>query len=215
MKERIALVACAEGAPIRYLADMLREKGWKPFVLELSSRTDFMAEAEAVASSIGHIDLLVLDIEPGEAPDRATIRDGVATDSLVRAFDVCALGLYRAVDAFMGLIDKGDLKRICVRSSALGSLNANRETSGYGSCMAYAALNMGIAILFNRLRPRGYTFRVYDPEVPIPEGDSGRRVSAALLSYFLNDRFRDGHRSDRSDEDRLALRDWMGRETPW
>jgi hypothetical protein len=83
--------------------------------------------------------------------------------------------------------------------------------------MSKAALNMSVKLLFNLLRPEGYTFRLYHPGWvrSYIGGGPAKNMRAALepeeaaapaLAYFLG---------EREDEERLALRDWQGREWPW
>ena len=81
--------------------------------------------------------------------------------------------------------------------------------------MSKTALNMAVKILFNHLRPEGYTFRVYHPGwmrtymsgVKNTRADMEPEEAAApALAYFL---------ADLADEGRLVLRDWRGREWPW
>lgn len=76
---------------------------------------------------------------------------------------------------------------------------------------------MGVKILFNHLRPEGYTFRVYHPGwmrtymrgVKSTQGDMEPEEAAApALAYFLQD-------LPATEEDRLVMRDWQGREWPW
>ena len=72
---------------------------------------------------------------------------------------------------------------------------------GFCERMRCSALHMGIKLLFNALRPQGYTFRLIC-EMPEGEGNS------YAAEYFL--RARAG-----GDEDRLTLRSHLGRYLPW
>jgi len=87
--------------------------------------------------------------------------------------------------------------------------------SRYGYGMSKAALNMVTKLLFNDLHPQGYTFRLYHPGWMngYMSGDKGTRgdmepeeAAIPALSYFL---------SDREDEGRLVLIDYMGSEWPF
>ena len=76
---------------------------------------------------------------------------------------------------------------------------------------------MGVRILFNDLRPDGYTFRLYHPggirsyiggsDV---KGTTARlepeEAAVPALAYFLG---------DETDEDCLVMKDWRGEEWPW
>jgi hypothetical protein len=90
--------------------------------------------------------------------------------------------------------------------------------------MSKAALNMGVKIMFNALRPEGYTFRLYHPGwmrsymsgTKNPDADlEPEEAAVPALAYFLQDFGPDPQFPGRSGEDRLALRDWRGDEWPW
>jgi NAD(P)-dependent dehydrogenase (short-subunit alcohol dehydrogenase family) len=121
------------------------------------------------------------------------------------------------VEAFLPLTDRGNLKRLCFVSSEAGSINRSTRTAWFGYCMSKAALNMGVRILHNHLRPDGYTFRVYHPGwvrsyirgSKSTQGDMEPEEAAVpALAYFLSS-------LAPGDEDRLVLCDWQGREWPW
>ena len=72
-----------------------------------------------------------------------------------------ALGSMCVPARFLPLMQEG-MKRIGYFSSEAGSITlAFRESHAY--CMSKAALNMAIRLCFNRLRPEGFTFRIYHP----------------------------------------------------
>lgn len=86
--------------------------------------------------------------------------------------------------------------------------------------MSKAALNMGVKLMFNRLRPEGYTFRVYHPgwirsymggtkndDADLEPAEAARPA----LAHFLQDERAGSH----VDEDRLVMVDWQGEEWPW
>ncbi len=90
-----------------------------------------------------------------------------------------------------------------------------QRTAWYAYCMSKAALNMGVKLMFNHLHPEGYTFRLYHPGwvrsymggQKNTEADLEPEVAAAYaLPFFLD---------ARADEDRLVLRDYLGREWPF
>ena len=81
--------------------------------------------------------------------------------------------------------------------------------------MSKAALNMGISILFNSLKDRGFTFRVYHPGWMRTYMSGTKSLDATLepaeaagyaLDYFINQAV---------DESHLVMRDWEGTEWPW
>jgi NAD(P)-dependent dehydrogenase (short-subunit alcohol dehydrogenase family) len=131
-----------------------------------------------------------------------------------RLYDVNALGPLRVVEAFLPLLERGQGKRLCFVSSEAGSIARARRTSWFGYCMSKAALNMAVKILFNDLRPRGYTFRLYHPGWIRSYMSGEKNMEATLepeeaailaLEYFLS----------QQDEQRLVLHDHEGGEWPW
>jgi NAD(P)-dependent dehydrogenase (short-subunit alcohol dehydrogenase family) len=119
------------------------------------------------------------------------------------------------VEAFLPLLDRGEGKRLCFVSSEAGSIAASIRSAWFGYCMSKTALNMGVKILYNGLRPQGYTFRVYHPGwmrsymggTKHNEADLELDEAAeAALPIFLG---------ARPDEDRLVMVDYQGNEWPW
>jgi NAD(P)-dependent dehydrogenase (short-subunit alcohol dehydrogenase family) len=82
---------------------------------------------------------------------------------LERPFNVNALGAVRLTERAAPLMENSGMKRMCYVSSEAGviSVSHRKAVSGYG--MSKTALNMAVRTMFNRLRPLGYTFRLYHP----------------------------------------------------
>ena len=77
--------------------------------------------------------------------------------------------------------------------------------------MISAACNMAIRIMFNRLRPLGYTFRVFAAQ----DINSPDEASYAA-EYFITDRSLEEEEPNiRSDENRIVMRDMYEVEIPW
>ncbi|MBN1400404.1 MAG: SDR family NAD(P)-dependent oxidoreductase [Anaerolineae bacterium] len=188
--------------------------------LDVSSEGSVHAAAKRVAECVAGLDLLINNAGVGSPTSERSIhvrdtREPQDYGEMHRMFDVNALGPLRVAEAFLPLLDRGVLKRLAFVSSEAGSINASRRTNNYGYCMSKAALNMGVRILFNALRPKGYTFRVYHPGwlrsymrgVKNTEADlEPEEAAVPAIRYFC---------ADLADEDRLVLRDWRGHEWPW
>jgi NAD(P)-dependent dehydrogenase (short-subunit alcohol dehydrogenase family) len=109
-------------------------------------------------------------------------------------YDVNALGAIRMVQAFLPLMQEGD-KRLCFVSSEAGIISvAHREAlSGYG--MSKTALNMALRLMFEKLQPMGYQFRIYHPGWTV-KGHLERGVgkyepqetAESAVSQFIEDR---------------------------
>jgi len=83
--------------------------------------------------------------------------------------------------------------------------------------MSKTAMNSSVKLLFNLLRPQGYTFRLFHPgwmktymsgEKNTDAELEPEEVATSALAYFITPRHP-------QDEDTLVLRDWRGREWPW
>jgi NAD(P)-dependent dehydrogenase (short-subunit alcohol dehydrogenase family) len=246
---RIAFITGADRGLGHALAASLLEKGWHVFAgqylpewpalselaatfpstltivpLDVASQESVRAAAEAVAAGADHVDLLISNAGVMTTTGTRTIREEQDYGEMQRLFRVNALGALRVVEALLPLLERGTLKRLCFVSSEAGSINRAERTSWFGYCSSKAALNMGVRLLFNRLRPRGYTFRLYHPGWmrSYMSGDKNSRAelepeeaAGPALAYFLRDRAYDPHLASRNDEDRLVLRDWRGVEWPF
>jgi len=136
-------------------------------------------------------------------------------EAMRRAYETNTLGPIRVVDVFLPLLKNSTIKRLCFVSSEAGSVTKSKRTELFGYCMSKAAVNMYVKILFNRLHPIGYTFRLYHPgwvrsymggvkseHGAIEPDDAGRY---AVMHYLSNT----------IDEDVLQLTDYTGKIWPF
>jgi NAD(P)-dependent dehydrogenase (short-subunit alcohol dehydrogenase family) len=183
--------------------------------LDVSSLESARAASQTVAAITDHLDLLINNAGVTTPTSQRPIREPQDYAEMHRLYDVNTLGPLRIVEAFLPLTDRGDLKRLCFVSSEAGSIARAKRTSWFGYVMSKAALNMAARILFNDLRPQGYTFRLYHPGW-IRSYMGGQKstegvfepeeAAARAIPIFL---------AARPDEDRLALVDFDGKEWPW
>lgn len=247
--DQIAFVTGADRGLGLALAARLVDKGWRvlagqympdwpelatladrfpgrltPVPLDVSKIESVRAAAQAAAAQVDRIDLLINNAGVSSRVMRHPIREPQDYDEMHRLYDVNALGPLRVVEAFLPLMESSSFKRLCFVSSEAGSINRCERKAWYSYCMSKAALNMGIHMLFNRLRPLGFTFRVYHPGwmrsfmggTKNTEADMEPEEAAGpALAYFTGSRAWDRYRPSRNDEDRLVMRDWRGREWPW
>ena len=238
--DQIAFVTGADRGLGLALTDRLLSQGWRVYAgqympdwaelgqlasrypghltivpLDVASVDSARAAAQVVAETADHVDLLINNAGVSSRTSARNIREAQDYGEMQRMYDVNALGPLRVVEAFMPLLDRGAMKRLCFVSSEAGSINNAQRTSWFGYCASKAALNMGVKLLFNHLHPEGYTFRVYHPGwmrtymsgAKNPQADMEPEEAAVpALAYFLG---------DLADEGRLVLRDWRGREWPW
>ncbi len=247
--EQIAVVTGADRGLGLALTTRLLARGWRVFAgqympewpalselaasypralritpLDVGDTASVQAAAQAVAASVAHVDLLINNAGVNSRTSARGIREPQDYAEMQRLYNINALGPLRMVEAFLPLLDRGALKRLCFVSSEAGSINRAQRTSWFGYCSSKAALNMAARMLFNRLRPLGYTFRLYHPGwvrsymsgVKNTQGElEPEEAAVPALAYFLRERGHDPHVPSRSDEERLVLRDWQGVEWPW
>ncbi len=183
--------------------------------LDVRSIDSGRAAAKAVSAMTDSVDVLINNAGVNSPTSPRSIREPQDYAEMQRLYDTNALGALRVVEAFLPLLDRSTGKRLCFVSSEAGSIGGAQRTSWFGYCMSKAALNMATRLLFNHLRPEGYTFRVYHPGWVRSYIGGSKNMAANLepeeaampaLAYFLQ---------ARADEDRLVMRDWQGDEWPW
>ena len=184
--------------------------------LDVSDSASVVDAAKATLSDHPTIDLVVNNAAIlGNRGLEHRIADGLDYESIAATIDVNALGALRVVEALLPGIERSPMRRLCFVSSEAGSIARSHRPSWFGYSMSKSALNMAVSILFNDLRPHGYTFRVYHPGwmQTFMRGEPDTRAthtpqSAARLAleYFLDLEV---------DEDRLVMRDDRRDEWPW
>lgn len=83
-------------------------------------------------------------------------------EDFLNAFQVNSLGPLRTVEAFLPLMKEGR-KMLCTFSSETGVIPLMQRVKDFPYCVSKAALNMEMHMLFRKLRPEGYTFRLFHP----------------------------------------------------
>ncbi len=236
--EQIAIVTGADRGLGLALTTGLLEQGWRVFAgqymsawpelgelaaqypqalrlmpLDVSDTDSVRAAAQRVAAEVDHVDLLISNA--GIRGEREALGEGLSYKDMLQAYNVNALGGLRMVEAFLPLLDRGQMKRLCFVSSEAGSIALAHRDSGLGYGMSKTALNMIVKLLFNQLRPKGYTFRLYHPGwmrgyMSGSKGIHGdmepEEAAVPALAYFT---------SPREDEGRLVLIDYLGGEWPF
>ncbi len=177
-----------------------------------SSDGELARAAAAVAGMTDSIELLVFCGDRfGAGPVRGIV-GGQDYGELRASYDANALGLLRTVRSFLPLLDGGSMRRLCFLTDSGALVNGEATGQDFGRAMSKAAANMAAAILFNRLRPKGYTFRVFCRD----DSASGAVLeAAAAYEHFVRDRSFEADNPRHSDENRFTARDSSGRERPW
>ncbi len=182
--------------------------------LDVTSIDSAQEAATRVADHTDRIDLLINNAGVTSETMKRPIQEPQDYAEMHRMIDTNALGPLRVVEAFLPLVEAGDMRRLCFVSSEAGSITRCGRTAWYGYCMSKAALNRAVRILFNDLRPKGYAFRLYHPGWIRSYMHGTKSTDADLepeqaaehaIAYFLGD----------TDEDTLVMRDNQGEEWPW
>jgi len=185
--------------------------------LDVSSIESAKKAAQIIKLKETPLDLIINNAGIISSSMYLDISQGQDYNEIHRMFDINALGPLRVVEAFLPLMENSGLRRLCFVSSEAGSIGDATRQSWYGYCMSKAALNMAVKILFNDLRPKGYSFRLIHPgwirsymsgkknmEADLEPGEA----AAGALEYFLKN-------LPQSEEDHLVLRSPQGKEWSW
>jgi len=192
--------------------------------LDVASIDSARRAAEQVAARTDCLGLLINSAGVSSPTNRRGITETQDYDDMHRIYDVNTLGPLRMVEVMLPLLKKSALKRLCFVSSEAGSIGASTRTSWFGYCASKAALNMIVKNLFNKLRPEGYTFRLYHPGwmrtymsgIKNPNADmEPEKAARYALRYFVGEDLTNPMTPSGWDEDRLQLRDWRGEEWPF
>ncbi|MBO4407344.1 MAG: SDR family NAD(P)-dependent oxidoreductase, partial [Clostridia bacterium] len=199
------------------LLERLAEENGDLFILPLdvSDPESIRAAAETVEKEAGKLDLLFSNAALMGGNGRAEIggENPVDTEALLLSFRTNSLAGPLLVDALLPLLEKGEGKRLFFVSSEISSVRLQRRTGDMRYAMSKTALNMGVRLLFNSLRPRGYTFRLYQPGWMKRVLPDGSRAAGAMIDPDVSaEEALRQIREDRIDEDRLVLVDYLGRE---
>jgi len=197
------------------LKNILITKQSNAFEISLAKvfrREGYTVYVAGVDEPVDKIDIYIDVSDERDAADNFTIRDGLDEGVIEKVYRANVLKSMEMLEKYLPQLDKGDGKRICFLSSAEASINETRDTDGYAYKLSKAALHMFLQMVANRLTPGGYTYRVYDPM----HGEVEPKASAeGAFNYFTRRRGTENDDPKRDDENRLVLRDALGREHAW
>jgi NAD(P)-dependent dehydrogenase (short-subunit alcohol dehydrogenase family) len=186
-----------------------------PVRIDVADDASVARAAEETRRQVGSVDMVINNAGVLGRNLENDIRTGLDYESAMATLNVNAFGPLRVVEHFIALMDSSPLKRLCFISSEAGCLTRSYRTAWYGYCVSKTALNMGVSIMFNDLRPDGFTFRLYHPgwmrTYMRGEKDTRATLEPAEAAELAMDYFL----ADGVDESRLVLRDNEGNEWPW
>lgn len=206
----------------KYLEDygllgLLKEKYPEvyPVKLDTSNHEDMKRVKEIIEEKVGSLDLLVSNaaVMMGEDTDVVAPFRAVDFESMSRFFMTNSYAAPLLVDTLLPLFKKSDYRRLFFTSSEISSIRLMERTGSMRYAMTKSALNLGVRMIYNSLRPEGFTFRLYQPGWMKHMNADGTLRDGALIDPA--DSAREAVRQileERPDEDRLVLVDYLGRE---
>lgn len=121
--------------------------------LDVGNGESVSEAAKTVGERIDCLDMLI---------NCAGIAQNGSSEATTRCLNVNAMGPIRMVEAFLPLMERGE-KRLCFLSSEAGSITLAHRQGDVSYCVSKTCLNMAIRLMFEKLQPQGYRFRLYHP----------------------------------------------------
>lgn len=173
--------------------------------LDVGSQESVSEAAKVVGERVTCLDILV---------NCAGIFQNGSSEAVTQCLNVNTLGPIRMVEAFLPLMKQGE-KRLCFFSSEAGSITLAHRKEDVAYCVSKTCLNMAVRLMFEKLQPQGYRFRLYHPGwvrsymsgQKSTEGNFEPEESAAIAYEQFT--------SDRSWEDVLIMSDISGEIWPF
>jgi NAD(P)-dependent dehydrogenase (short-subunit alcohol dehydrogenase family) len=173
---------------------------------------DAKEAAAALKERAGKVDFLLDTADSGDREDDFTARDGINGAVVERVYRENVLRSMALLEAFLPLLDAGEGKRLFYLTRAEASINETRRVDHFGYNMAKAALHQFMQMTRNKLAPKGYTFRAFDP---LERELSPEAAAESAYNYITWRRGTENHDPMRDDEDNLVFRDALGRQHAW
>lgn len=121
--------------------------------LDVGEQESVSHAAELVRKQTECLDMLV---------NCAGIFQNQGREAAIASLNINTLGPIRMVEAFLPLMEGGE-KRLCFFSSEAGSVTLAHRSGDISYCVSKTCLNMAVRLMFEKLQPRGYRFRLYHP----------------------------------------------------
>jgi len=170
------------------------------------------AAAAALRKKAGKLDYLLDTTDVSSRKDTFTVRGGIDSAVVEQVYRQNVLASMALLEAFLPLLDQGEGKRLFYLTCAEASVNETRRIDHYAYNMSKAALHQFIQMTRNKLAPKGYTFRMFDP---MDREVSPEAAAESAYNYITRRRGTENHDPLRDDEDNLVFRDAQGRQHSW
>ena len=204
MKE-IVLVAGTGFPEAAGAAEWFRQRG--ATVVEMTSVADEAQKIKALEAieAEGRLDYLV--VQATHRGENVQALGQLDHQDISRVFDQAVNGTHELVEAALPFLRQGK-KRLGLITSAATSTREPKETKDFAFAMTQAGLHMLWKLYFNKLRPEGFTFRVFCPN----EDGSGLSAGQYMHMDFCYDAREEYIHSE---ENRIVMRDGSMREISW
>lgn len=176
-------------------------------VYEMSSAADTAGKAHALEAiqREGKLDCLI--IQATDRGQQAGELGQLNYQDMVQTFNTGVNAAHELVEAMLPYLRLGK-KRLGLITSASTSIRDPKETRDYAFAMTQAGLHMLWKLYFNKLRPEGFTFRVFCPN-PDGSGISAGEYMHMDFCYDVREEY------IHSEENRIVMRDGHFREISW
>ncbi|MGN0403434.1 MAG: SDR family NAD(P)-dependent oxidoreductase [Acetatifactor sp.] len=121
--------------------------------LDVGNEVSVKQAAVAVKKQTNCLDMLV---------NCAGIFQNGSNDTTLRCLNINSMGPLRMVESFLPLMEYGE-KKLCFFSSEAGSITLAHRNGDLSYCVSKTCLNMAVRLMFEKLQPNGYHFRLYHP----------------------------------------------------
>jgi len=203
--EKLAATFAREGLRVFALGD-------KPVENVTLLPLDAYAASAALKEQAGKLDFLIDTTDFRHPKDTFSVCDGIDGAVVEQVFRQNIQRSMSLLEAFLPLLDEGSGKRLFYLTSAQASINETRDINHFGYNMSKAALHQFIQMTRNKLAPKGYTFRVFDP---LDHEVSPAIAAESAYNYITRRRGIENNDPNRDDEDNLVFRDAQGRQHTW
>lgn len=157
------------------------------------------------AAKQDRLDMLILGVPRCDAD--GPIGTGHDTERMEDTLVECARGTLNLIEASLPFLRRGMKRIACItETESSNAWSQGKDNLTYHQCLA--GMNMLGKLMFNRLRPEGFTFRWYCDD----EGAAPMCAAEYILSQLSYD---PREPSVHNDEDRLVMRDGFLREIAW
>jgi NAD(P)-dependent dehydrogenase (short-subunit alcohol dehydrogenase family) len=221
-KKKNVLITCLDKEFDEKLAVAFAREGYYVFALgEESALTaeqvtllplDPYKAAEMLKEKAGSLDYLLDTTDVQHPQDTFTVRGGIDGAVIEDSYRRNVLRSMAILEAFLPLLDEGEDKRLFYLTCSDASINETCRTDHFGYNMGKAALHQFLQMTRNKLAPKGYTFRAFDPM----DGQIAPEAAAeSAFNYITRRRGTENNDHLRDDEENLVFRDAQGRQHPW